>query len=256
MKLAVAFNDNIFSHQAELLSAKLDLPLIELTQGNFLGECFDHLLLFAGEGLGLLVVGSGSQGAVRVDFCSPRLRHRRRGGHNEMLGRACGVKAAFRPRIVDATAGLGVDSYVLADLGCEVMLIERSPIVAALLEDGFERAELTGVETTQRMTLYSADSLEYLAGLCEAEVDVVYLDPMFPSRGKSAKVKKEMQAFQQLVGEGDSGSELLDQSRRVAKYRVVVKRPVKAPSLGEKQPSFDLRGKSIRYDVYTNQKLP
>ena len=106
------------------------------------------------------------------------------------------------------------------------------------------------------MLLRLGDSVDYLKTLDSGQVDVIYLDPMFPDRGKSAKAKKEMQAFQQLVAAGDNEDTLLEESRRVAKYRVVVKRPIKAPFLASQQSSFDLRGKTIRYDVYTKQKLP
>ena len=109
---------------------------------------------------------------------------------------------------------------------------------------------------TDRMLLRSGDSADYLTTLNAGDIDVVYLDPMFPERGKSAKAKKEMLAFQQLVGEGDNEDRLLDESRRVAKYRVVVKRPIKAPYMASHKPAFDLRGKTIRYDVYTKLKLP
>lgn len=257
MKLAVAFDDDSFSAQAEKLAVRLQLPLVDLSVLHSKTDTWDYLLLYGAEGLGLQAQGKAPQGAVRVDFSSPRLQYRRRSGHNEILGRACGVKASFTPSIIDATAGLGVDSFILADLGCNLTLVERSPLVMALLEDGLERASLTDQgQVSARMQLQSGDSVDYLKTLEPGGADVVYLDPMFPERGKSAKAKKEMQAFQQLVAEGDNEDVLLEEARRVAKYRVVVKRPIKAHYLAAKKPGFDLRGKTIRYDVYTKQKLP
>ncbi len=257
MKLAVAFDNNVFSAQAEKLAERLQLPLVDLPLSDLETQSWDYLLRYEAKGLGLQALGKTSQGAVRVDFASARLQHRRRSGHNEILGRACGIKASFTPSIIDATAGLGVDSFILADLGCSVTLVERSPLVVALLEDGLMRACLTDQgQVAARMLLRTGDSLDYLKTLDSGEVDVVYLDPMFPERGKSAKAKKEMQAFQALVAEGDNEGALLEESRRVAKYRVVVKRPIKAPFLASQKSSFDLRGKTIRYDVYTKQKLP
>ena len=89
-------------------------------------------------------------------------QHRRRSGHNELLGRAVGVKAGESPRVVDATAGLGRDAYVLGDLGCEVTLVERSPVLALLLAHALERARISSVESVRAaaasMCLRQADS--------------------------------------------------------------------------------------------------
>ena len=259
MRLAVAIDQNNFSVEAEKLSMKLKLPLVNFPLTKSELEGWDYLLLFEPEGLGLQTQDKASQSIVRVDFMSARLRHRRRDGHNEILGRACGVKDSFIPSIIDATAGLGTDSFVLADLGCSITLVERSPLVMALLEDGLTRAALSNKwRVAERMILQKGDSVDYLKTLKSGHVDVIYLDPMFPASGKSAKAKKEMQVFQKLANEYENDNEdvLLEESRRVAKYRVVVKRSTKAPYLAAQQPSFDLRGKTIRYDVYTKQKLP
>ena len=140
MRLAVAIDQNNFSVEAEKLSMKLKLPLVNFPLTKSELEGWDYLLLFESEGLGLQTQDMASQSIVRVDFMSARLRHRRRDGHNEILGRACGVKDSFIPSIIDATAGLGTDSFVLADLGCSITLVERSPLVMALLEDGLTRA--------------------------------------------------------------------------------------------------------------------
>ena len=87
-------------------------------------------------------------------------------------------------------------------------------------------------------------------------IDVVYLDPMFPERKKSAKVKKQMQAFHAIVGTDADADGLLALALNVATYRVVVKRPAGANYLAEKKPSYSLEGKSTRYDIYTLKKLP
>jgi len=257
LKLAVAYNQHNYFSRAKALSVDLRLP--------FFGECrdprtcseFEYLLLCSASGLAVQVTGKGKQGPVRVDLSSAKLQYRRRSGHNEMLGRACGVKASFIPKIIDGTAGLGKDSFILADMGCDVILVERSPIVAMLLEDGLERARKSDqVTSAARMHLVTEDGIKYLSNLEWGAADVVYLDPMFPERSKSAKVKKEMQVFHLLVGESHDDAELLDAARTVAKYRVVVKRPINAPLLADQRCSFELRGKTIRYDVYTNRKLP
>ena len=172
------------------------------------------------------------------------------------------------PTVLDATAGLGGDAFVLACLGCDVTMMERSPIAYALLRDGLIRAQEFAalskdqdlLEIIGRMTLLQEDSLGVLdrAGLALHDVscpDVIYLDPMFPVRKKTAEVKKEMKAFHDLIG-GDSDSNgLLDKAIELAEYRVVVKRPKIAPYLADKEPNYQLSGKSSRFDIYTKRSF-
>ncbi len=126
----------------------------------------------------------------------------------------------------------------------------------ALLQDGLRRAHLAAEEDAelavivQRMRLIPGDSIHYMRGQPEAFADVIYLDPMFPERLKSAAVKKEMQAFHQLVGQDDDGRHLLGAALDKALYRVVVKRPRLAPPVGDIEPNHRLEGKSSRFDIY------
>ncbi len=144
------------------------------------------------------------------------------------------------PRVVDATAGLGADSHLLAALGCQVIAIERSPVVAAVLRDGIARAG-TPVE------LLLGDAIGILA---ELSTDVVTLDPMFPP-GKSALAKKPSQYLQALLGQPADTAELFAAARAAARRRVVVKRPRIGPPLVESpRPSHCHEGKSVRFDVY------
>ena len=231
--------------RAETLAAELGLPLAD-PAGDYLA-----LLHLTPARLELLPQGEAASGAIAVDFDSGRLRHRRQAGHNEPLGRAVGVGKWDGLRVADATAGLGRDSYVLADLGCQVTLMERSPVVFALLRDGLERGRQSGSQQVAaacaRMSLAQGDALELLAS---ASYDVVYLDPMFPARRKSARVKKEMWLFQQLPGSDDPTPGLLEAALASASRRVVVKRPAKAPPLEERRPAFEIPGKTVRFDVY------
>lgn len=181
-----------------------------------------------------------------------------------MIAKAVGVKAGVYPHVLDATAGLGKDAFVLATLGCRVQMLERSPIVHVLLQDGLQRArEQSGFDDPElariiaRMDLLSADSQDYLSHISDNErPDVIYLDPMFPDRQKSADVKKEMAAFHHVVGKDEDADSLLDKALAQALYRVVVKRPRKAPFIANKTPSYQLEGKSSRYDIYTIKKMP
>lgn len=182
------------------------------------------------------------------------MAHRRRfgGGRGEAVAKAVGIKGSYRPNVVDATAGLGRDAFVLASLGCRVRMLERNPVVAALLDDGLQRgyqdAEI-GPWLRERMTLLHASSLTALAEL-DSPPEVVYLDPMYPHKQKSALVKKEMRVFQSLVGSDDDADGLLEPARRLATKRVVVKRPDYAPPLANVPAHAASTTKSHRFDIY------
>ncbi len=189
------------------------------------------------------------------------MRHRRGAGHNELLGRAVGVGKKTPLRVLDATAGLGRDAFVLADLGCEVLMSEREPGVFELLNAGLQTARslddvwLRGV--LERMRLVAGDARQVCAGE-QPGPDVIYLDPMFPQRGKSAAVKKEMALLQLLLDTGAVQSDADDLLRWALAQdvaRVVVKRPPRAPRLAGRDPSHEISGKAVRYDVYVRRKL-
>ncbi len=193
-------------------------------------------------------------GAIFVDFVAGTMAHRRRfgGGRGEAVAKAVGIKKDYLPDVVDATAGLGRDAFVLTALGCYVRMVERNPVVAALLDDGLRRgyqdAEI-GSWLRERLTLLHASSLTALRDITPPP-DVVYLDPMFPHKQKSALVKKEMRVFQSLVGADDDADALLEPARALAKKRVVVKRPDYAPPLAGIPAQSMLETKSHRFDFY------
>lgn len=194
-------------------------------------------------------------GAVAVNFVSGTMAHRRQfgGGRGEAIAKAVGVKGYYLPTVIDATAGLGRDAFVLASIGCQVTMFERHPVVAALLADGLDRAyqdPTIGQLLQKQLRLIYNSSLHGLS-LYQDKPDVVYLDPMFPHRQKSALVKKEMRIFQQLVGSDLDAEELLEPARRLAKKRVVVKRPDYAPFLANQKPTAEIKTKNHRFDIYT-----
>lgn len=203
------------------------------------------------EGLGVRRSGA-RQKAVRADFLAPALDYRRRfgGGYRQPLARAVGVSGKHKPRVLDMTAGLGRDSFVLASLGCEVTMLERSRVVAALLADGLRRAEaeprIAGIAA--RMTLIEGDAIEWLRDHPASPQEVIYVDPMFPARRKSALVKGEMQLLHELVGRDEPVEPLVQAALAQSARRVVVKRPSAAPRSGK--PEFSVRGKRNRFDVY------
>ena len=197
---------------------------------------------------GLALVGDGM--VLRADFARllPRLRPDRLG--RELLVRAARVRGAEAPTAVDATAGLGEDSLLLAAAGFAVTMFEQDPVIAALLRDALERAanEPQLACVVARMTLIEGDSV---AGLRELDFspDVVFLDPMFPERTKSAAVKKKFQLLHHLERPCDNEDELLDAALAAHPRKIVIKRPPKGPWLAGVKPSHSLAGKAVRYDV-------
>jgi 16S rRNA (guanine1516-N2)-methyltransferase len=245
---------------ASELSEALNVPNVGLvTDTRFLEV--EELLWCTPEGLKLQATGKKAPGPTWCDFVSGAVAHRRKfgGGRGQMIAKAVGLKQGVTPSVLDATAGLGKDSFVLATLGCHVKMVERSPVVHALLSDGLARA-LLDEETApiaERMSLVHGDAIDHLASLIgqEDNPQVVYLDPMFPHSEKSALVKKEMRAFRGIVGDDNDASRLLENALQVASGRVVVKRPRKAPTIDDRVPNHQLEGKSSRYDIYTLSKL-
>ncbi|RTR01149.1 class I SAM-dependent methyltransferase [Halomonas nitroreducens] len=199
---------------------------------------------------------------LAVDFVSGRAAHRRRfgGGRGQLIARACGLTRGVTPSVVDATAGLGRDAFVLAALGAEVLLVERVAAIAALLEDGLARARAAAdtADVAARMHLAHGDAGRELAALVAGAgvvPQVVHLDPMFPHREKSALVKKEMRLFRALAGDDADAPRLLEAALDVATHRVVVKRPRKAPPIAGPAPRHVLEGKTSRYDLYVHRAL-
>lgn len=190
---------------------------------------------------------------LKADFARmvPRLKQGRL--QRELLVRAAKVKGAEHPVAVDATAGFGEDSLLLAAAGFSVELFERDVVIAALLADALVRAANDPVlsDVVARMHLHAGDSLVGMADLAAAgeHVDVVYLDPMFPGRTKSAAVKKKFQLLHHLERPCDDEVELLDAARELHPRKLVIKRPIKGPFLAGVKPSYQLAGKAVRYDV-------
>ncbi len=190
--------------------------------------------------------------ALVVDFLGGAVGHRFRtqGGQGNDLARACGVSKGNLPSIIDATAGLGRDAFLLAGLGCEVTLIERSPAVHAALQAGLEaaRQDEAAAPVVARMTLLSGDSIALLQTLV---ADVVLVDPMHPPRGNTALVKQEMRILRELVGADPDALDLMRAALKAARKRVVLKWPIKAAPLeGLKGASHRIVGKTTRYDVF------
>lgn len=192
-----------------------------------------------------------------VDFVGGPVGHRFRSGEGrgQALPKAAGFVRGHTPRIVDATAGLGRDAFLLASLGADVTLIERSADMHAKLAEGLERARAEGgryAETVARMTLLLGDSTQLLPTL---DPEVVIVDPMHPPRHNSALVKKEMRLIREIVGTDPDAAELMRVALATASKRVVLKWPLRAePMEGIRKPSHQILGKNTRYDVFVIPK--
>lgn len=203
---------------------------------------------------GLTLVGDDME--LRCDFeeMLPRIKPGRL--QQELLVKAAKIKGTLSPTAIDCTAGLGQDSFLLAAAGFTVRMFERDETIAALLEDGLMRAGnnpmVSGV--AKRMSLERSDSLQYLESLAQSSEqapDVIYLDPMFPARQKSAAVKKKFQLLHVLEKPCDEAEEdaLIRAAFAAGSRKVVIKRPVKGDHLAGIKPSYSITGKAVRYDV-------
>ena len=184
-----------------------------------------------------------------VDFNSEAVQKRRNEGKKQGLVRAC--KPTQGLRIVDATAGWGRDAAILASFGADVLMLERQPMMAALLADGLNR--LLPISSL-KLSLMHADAEDYFKALSELNYpDVIYIDPMHPVRQKSALVKKDMQLLQRLTGSDDACLDddtlaLIQLAIAHTRQRVVVKWPQRLPAL--LKPDSSIAGKTVRFDIY------
>lgn len=243
VNLAVCAASEPFVPKVSALAAHLGVPLCDEVSGA--------RLVLRVDDEGLTLCGSGME--LRGDLTRLLPRLRQGALQRELLIRAARVKGVDEPFAIDATAGLGEDSLLLAAVGFEVTLYERDRVIAALLADALERAknEPRLREAVGRMTLVEGDSVEALLAVSQGEgrvPDVVLLDPMFPERHKSASVKKKMQLFQQLESPCASEAELVDAALVAGPRKVVIKRPAKGPHLAGVKPSYSIAGKAVRYD--------
>ena len=212
-----------------------------------------------GEGLSVIydasgVTLSGYGLSYRGDF--EEMLHRVTNGRtqHEMLVHIAKTKKPS-PRAVDATAGMGEDSLLLAAAGYEVTMFERNAVVAALLKDAMRRAKKHPVlkEIVPRMRLIEGDSTALMDTL-PFTPELVYLDPMFPERQKTGLVNKRLQLIQKLEQPCCAEKELLDAAMRLSPERIIIKRPLKGELLAGKEVDYSVKGKAIRYDCIVLKK--
>lgn len=229
------------TEQAEAFSTLHHIPICKEPEDNAL-----HLD-FSENGIALI----RGKNILQGDFT--RLLPRIQKIQHELILRAVKIKSLSAPhKIIDATAGLGEDAFLMAAAGHSLQLLEHNPVIALLLRDALKRAENHPdlAPVAARMTLTETESISYLQ-TCDTAPDVVYLDPMFPERKKSAAVSKKPQFLQQLEAPCEEEQELMQGAMTAHPKRIVVKRPPHAPYLAGVTPTHTLERKGIRFDCIT-----
>ncbi len=181
--------------------------------------------------------------------------------YKELLVRAVKIKGKDHLRVLDCTAGLGEDSFLLAAAGWDVVLCEYNPTIYALLADTVQRAQLSETigEIGNRMHCVNMDGKEVCEKISRKEIigdvgvfspDVIFLDPMFPEKTKNSLTNKKLQLFQKLECPCTAEEELFSAALLTGAKKVVVKRPIKGEYLAGKNPGHSISGKTVRYDCY------
>lgn len=238
------FNDSLALTELkylETLASKFDLTLqTKLPNATFYLNWLDGRVK---------LIKRNSNQSIEVDFTQNQVFQRIKHNQGELLVKAINLKKY--QYIWDVTAGLGTDAFILAAFGAQVTLFENNPIVACLLYDGLKRgSENKNIQPIIRHMQLIFGSITDI-DLAEFSLpEVIYLDPMFPERKKSALVKKKMIFLQEMIGETNNNQNLIDLIKQLPVKKVVVKRSKLAPELGTKSPSTSIYGKSIRFDIY------
>ncbi|MEY4588936.1 MAG: hypothetical protein RL497_1012 [Pseudomonadota bacterium] len=258
ISLGLWLNQITASSLAEYCAAQMNIPVCTQKPTGV-----EYILEFSETAVQLHACNHENYKPLKLDFTLGGAAHRRKfgGGAGQMIAKAAGLSGKITPHIFDATAGLGGDGFVLACLGCRVTLMERSPIAYVLLADALNRAcvyaqqcDAELLEIIQRIQLLPGDSIEHLKTYA-GYYPVIYLDPMFPERQKTAAVKKEMQLFHALIGKDEDSAELFNNALEKTWCRLIVKRPRLAPPLNNTRVDLTLEGKSCRFDIYTRRKI-
>lgn len=246
--LFAEYSDGKITERCQKLANSCKLDIVSSCQPNQL------LLTWIDDAL-TLCLGDQFKLQTRVDFASGKSLHRLQygGGLGQPLARAAKITGSSKPLICDATGGLGRDAFVFASLGCEVVVLEQSPVVFALLADGLHRAQ-QDPEISHLAKLLAVHQLDGkslpAAWPCPRFPDTVYLDPMYPHERKKNPAKKEMQLLQRLQLDESNEAELLRSAINTARHRVAVKRPLKALPLPGNPPAGSIKSTNTRYDIY------
>lgn len=239
------------------MAKELKLPLLQQREANY-----HFFLVITPDQIELQENNNKKSKPILVDFLSPQLTYRIKygGGKKQLIAKAVGGKnytnSSFT--ILDATAGFGVDAFILASLGYEVMMLERSPIIGLLLADALKKLKKNLKSDKLKLQLQLISASDHLNKIVRQQLkkpDVIYLDPMYPKSNSSALNKKTMRILHKIVGDDSDADQLLPLALASAKKRVVIKRAKSAPTLTSLEPDLKLSaGGSSRYDIYLIKK--
>lgn len=252
--LCIVCDNKVRLEQAHLFSSQHQLPLLHEKD-----QSFELQLIYGEERIELYDKQLNT--SIYVDFVNGALAHRQQfgGGRGQAIAKAMGLKQSKNPKVLDVTAGLARDAYILATLGCRMTLVEKSPILSTLIQDGVNRGlehEQSRPILSDNFIIHNQDSINFLKNLDKNHYpEIIYLDPMYPDRKKSALVKKDMQILQRLLGKDENSEALLETALSYATERVVVKRPVHAPQLTKTRPTTSIHSKKTRYDIYITRSF-
>lgn len=233
MDITIGYEETLYG-KAQCLAQTLNLPLDNQAPNR---------LMVTEHGLILSVPPFKD---LQPCFTATLWQKRKAEGKRQGLVKACKPRAGLK--ILDVTAGWGRDAAILASFSAEVLMLERHPVIFALLADALNRQDLDSKQS-MRLSLKHINALDYFKTLAIIDYpDVIYIDPMHPERNKSALVKKDLQVLQDLIGPDEDAKAVICAAKKVAKERVVVKWPQSLPPL--LTPSFSIPGKTVRFDVY------
>ena len=191
-----------------------------------------------------------SQKPLSLSFFSPKFLSRVKAAskNTELLARAVGTRQGLK--VLDCTAGLGREGFLLAHLGCDVTLIERSKVIYTLLLDALNWASFDPdlKKVVDRISLYQSDAKEYLYR--HSSWDVIYIDPMFPDKKKTSLPKGDMQYLQRFLSKEKNDVSLLKSAFRCKFRRLVVKRPLKTRDKEIRKADRSIQNDKIRFDIY------
>ncbi|MCX7545853.1 class I SAM-dependent methyltransferase [Marinicella gelatinilytica] len=223
---------------------KQQLQILGFDPEITLQQLDDNLTLSYQDGVLSLCRQGNLERCFAINFNDPKFTYRLQRASHEQVVKACRIKKQKHLRIMDATCGLGRDAMLLQQAGFSVTAYERHPILAALLADALHRLPET-------MTGFKLQAAAAETGFNHTDYDVIYLDPMFPSTAKSARVKKDMHILQKLHHlASDNGLALFYAAWQADCQRIVIKRPQKADTITSQKPTFQINGKTCRFDVY------
>lgn len=250
LNIAVSAVSPDLCHAAQRLAKKLNLPYLDTSEQEY----FNFILILSETGLLLQHTKKKGLGNLQIDFLAGKIGYRLQHLYEQkqLLAKAMGEKPNLNIRILDLTAGLGNDGFILAQLGYSITLLERSAIIATLLKDGISRAISSKKYLHTDIPVIQIEAAIYLNELKQTKTlpHIIYLDPMYPHSKKSALAKREMRFLREIVGPDTDSEILLSLAMTYALHRIVVKRPRLADYLAKLKPHHSLYGKQHRFDVY------